>query len=1350
MFDRFSPRSQRVVIKVKQSYNKSRGTWPAHGRYLERDKSRFGDGFSKTEDRVHITKTLAEWEAAGDEKLHKIIISPEYAERLDLKEHTRELLAQMERDLSRQTEWVAILHKNTDNHHVHVALRGIDTAHKSLEIEEYLGDILRTRSRELVTKKLGPRLYPEILERREKELFSERLTDIDRALLWKADSNLIIRFPEKESSNWRQNKSREQERLRLTFLSELGLCENISPNSWRLSPDLAETLKRLSLRQQLIKEQVPGWEFVRTLKASGVIRKRLDLGETLTGRVVGTNIRDPFGDQQFMLVEGTDGVTYHFNQPKGAREGKVKVNDVVTLERRIAEISDNDTAEVTKREFTAVQIHSDWKKCLPLDYEAVATLKHTNDSREDAPRVGFANDWAQAVQERVAELRAKNFTPHDRDWKTRLEAIRFTETDSKAWEWNPRDYIESEGENAAPDSISEHEGKLNNENRLIVGEIQCVGEERILVKDIRDSTGRIVKLSDAGLSWAPSVGTTVSIQAKRTPHTEIRPSDDRIAELITSSGSIREENLKDNEKKYILARANTWTRWEILQQNNDGSYQLLRNLAAPSKQALLSLMEEKVSQIRLKVSEDVKRQPAWLKFLDEQELSSTASGFTSIDKLLKELGRLPSDGPVTWLTKALKRRQALWESRGIALDDNFEKNTRTWISEGLLPTTLAKGEQIIGRILDLSINGGRYLALDSTDGTVRYFKISGQIQEQINKEQLPVGNVIVLTGKSFDKQINGTVRTIYYTSLTRYIDWASSEELLKDARADQHNSIAQTTKGFAEEWKRKVAQIKDSLREFDELPLVHTKLRQGEELTGRIIDLGINDGEKLLLEGTDRKLHLIYQSKKIKEAIARSEITIGDVITLRGREFSLGERKIQFIDLSRLEHWAVSYALDKYAFTQNPEELSRLSTVAPTTFTREWNRQAAKRRRVLDARGYTLDDVEQLQRKKDASRHYRSARARTTVSRDGIPLQEIEIGSPLSGTVTEIIFSEESSRPAYLVIRKPVGILAHIRAARGIGHIVREGLVQSGDEVTLSTREFNRDGKQLYYTDVEHHNVRSKSLRSEETIFGRLLSRDLHKDRFALLDSPEGKIHLAISRTIRNQIKSQDIRVGDVIFFSAKKVFHHRLERGATVISLTAIPLRDWKRSEEFDREVIRYLQTGTLNEVLPAREGFRDEWNKALQARAEKLREAGIGLSDNWADELQQLRERERHEEQQRRPELGNILSHDLRHISRLESLFTQATQAGWIAPTEANALNFVSAAVRATEHRRDPVRHFIDIVKENNWKQIHQQDEDKARRLLAGYRNRFANAFLVPLNREDELTQERKSESERGTKSD
>ncbi len=54
-----------------------------------------------------------------------LIISPEDAERIDLRQHARDLVAGMERDLGTRLEWVAIDHHNTDDAHIHLLIRGV-------------------------------------------------------------------------------------------------------------------------------------------------------------------------------------------------------------------------------------------------------------------------------------------------------------------------------------------------------------------------------------------------------------------------------------------------------------------------------------------------------------------------------------------------------------------------------------------------------------------------------------------------------------------------------------------------------------------------------------------------------------------------------------------------------------------------------------------------------------------------------------------------------------------------------------------------------------------------------------------------------------------------------------------------------------------------------------------------------------------------------------------------------------------------------------------------------------------------------------------------------------------------
>ena len=74
---------------------------------------------------MNVATTLEAWQSARDNRLWKIIISPEFGERVDLTQLTRDLRARMENDLGVRPEWVAVGHFNTEHPHVHVSLRGV-------------------------------------------------------------------------------------------------------------------------------------------------------------------------------------------------------------------------------------------------------------------------------------------------------------------------------------------------------------------------------------------------------------------------------------------------------------------------------------------------------------------------------------------------------------------------------------------------------------------------------------------------------------------------------------------------------------------------------------------------------------------------------------------------------------------------------------------------------------------------------------------------------------------------------------------------------------------------------------------------------------------------------------------------------------------------------------------------------------------------------------------------------------------------------------------------------------------------------------------------------------------------
>jgi len=79
------PFNQRCAVRVMYAKNATRGQWKAHGRYIARESARQGRaveaGFDATERGINIAARLDQWQSAGDERMWKVIVSPEFETR---------------------------------------------------------------------------------------------------------------------------------------------------------------------------------------------------------------------------------------------------------------------------------------------------------------------------------------------------------------------------------------------------------------------------------------------------------------------------------------------------------------------------------------------------------------------------------------------------------------------------------------------------------------------------------------------------------------------------------------------------------------------------------------------------------------------------------------------------------------------------------------------------------------------------------------------------------------------------------------------------------------------------------------------------------------------------------------------------------------------------------------------------------------------------------------------------------------------------------------------------------------------------------------------------------------------
>ena len=248
---------------------------------------------------------------SGPDRHHfRFIVSPEDAEQLeDLRATSRELMAQMERDLGTKLDWVAVDHWNTDNPHVHVLVRGVAGDGSDLVIDrDYISRGLRDRARQLVTQELGPRTTLEIAAAADREVAAERWTHLDRKLVASlGESGEVDLRPS------RYDGPDDRRRLvgRLQVLQRYGLAEEGAPGRWKIVGDLEPRLRELALRGDIIKSLHRAMGEAERDPASLVIEGDR-LAAPVIGKVVERGLHDELNGQAYVIVDGVDGRLHHF------------------------------------------------------------------------------------------------------------------------------------------------------------------------------------------------------------------------------------------------------------------------------------------------------------------------------------------------------------------------------------------------------------------------------------------------------------------------------------------------------------------------------------------------------------------------------------------------------------------------------------------------------------------------------------------------------------------------------------------------------------------------------------------------------------------------------------------------------------------------------------------------------------------------------------------------------------------------------------------------------------------------------------------------------------------------------
>ncbi|WP_430448581.1 relaxase/mobilization nuclease domain-containing protein [Rhodophyticola sp.] len=274
-------------------------------------------------------------ERCEDDRHHfRFIVSPEDAiDMTDLKTFTRDLMHQAEKDLGTKLDWVGVDHWNTEHPHIHVIARGRADDGEDLVISrDYIKEGMRARAQDLITRELGYRTDRDIHNTLERQIDSERWTELDRQLQRDANPHGIIDLAPRREPQPDELHALKVGRMRK--LESLGLVSQIGPGQWVMDESAEATLRELGERGDIIKRIHRGLS-ERGIErgASSYVLAGESLSDPVIGRLVDRGLDDELKGTAYAVIDGVDGRTHHVRLPHIDAAGDGAPGSIVELRK---------------------------------------------------------------------------------------------------------------------------------------------------------------------------------------------------------------------------------------------------------------------------------------------------------------------------------------------------------------------------------------------------------------------------------------------------------------------------------------------------------------------------------------------------------------------------------------------------------------------------------------------------------------------------------------------------------------------------------------------------------------------------------------------------------------------------------------------------------------------------------------------------------------------------------------------------------------------------------------------------------------------------------------------------------
>ncbi|WP_136616926.1 MULTISPECIES: relaxase/mobilization nuclease domain-containing protein [Mesorhizobium] len=333
----------------------------------------------------------------------RFIVSPDDAHELgDLKGFARDLMFDMQRDLGTKLDWVGVDHWNTQHPHVHILVRGVADDGENLVISrDYIRQGMRDRSGDILTQTLGLRTDQDIRQTIERQVDTERWTQLDRQLVHDADGHGVI-----DLAPHRDRRPDEFLALkvgRLRRLEKLGLAGEVAPGQWIMAYEAEPTLRALGERGDIIKRMH------RSLTGHGIDKGVADyvlaaeqIDKPIIGRLLERGLDDELQGSAYAIVDGIDGRAHHIRFQDLDATGDSGRGSIVEL-RRYEDAKGRGRVALAVRSDSSIeeQIHAHGATWLDRQLVARAPV--------EVGEGGFGREVEQALKDRADHLIEQGF-----------------------------------------------------------------------------------------------------------------------------------------------------------------------------------------------------------------------------------------------------------------------------------------------------------------------------------------------------------------------------------------------------------------------------------------------------------------------------------------------------------------------------------------------------------------------------------------------------------------------------------------------------------------------------------------------------------------------------------------------------------------------------------------------------------------------------------------------------------------------------------------------------------------------------------------------------------------------------